>query len=581
MSTQITKRALLTNRALSAGLGVGASTLLAQHASADSSFTRCAFPATGAPTPRTMPDRPAEINNVKDFGAVGDGVHDDTAAIQSCLDAAFGPASNFNGLNNAHHNKQVYFPPGKYVVSAPQVPRAITNVIKNANGTLTYTTRGNHGFVVGQLVFCERITCDGDLNGLRKIGAVTPNTFTTVTMPAFNSYIGGGVVRTCALSATGVYGGKISGNGAFSTQLINGTPGGIAFTTNGWKSGVIEGMGFVGGAYGQDDGVGFNLDLDGDPSHSNGIQGVCFDSFYDCFFTGFSGGGFGNGCQVAPTNYSQGDTIFFNNCIFTRNHTGCRLGRFRNMNCINVSFYGGNFMTNDYGIYSDWASLGKVDGALFEESNQWDIYQSTGAQMEPYISGCTSESTNFCYIGQGQVKIDSCNQRSSANGTFLYSAWGGVIDNCYSRWGQVRMWHGGIVRDSQFLRTDAIKTYAFMNRVYVERCMIGATSYSEGASGSFLGSPNYIKGFFINGPSGVDQWFIGEKRACVSIGPNGKTFYAMRVGDLPPAGQDYTKGISVTVFDAVAPTVGAVPQGGGNVPCVVFNNGTNWHVVAV
>src|SRR5262249_50172136 len=423
MSTQITKRTLLTNHALSAGLGAGALAMLAQRASADTSFTRFAFPATGAPTPRTMPDRVAEIINVKDFGAVGDGKRDDTSAIQAALDAAFGPPSNFHNWQNAHLNKEVHFPAGKYRVVAPQAPRAITNItndfaLGNGQGHLTYTTRGDHGFTVGQLVWVSGADCNGDGNRLVKIGSIpASNQFTTVTQPPMHSYTGGGRVQSIALSVTGVFGGKISGAGAFSSQLINAKSGGIVFATNGWKYGVVENLGFIGQGTG-DSGTGFLLDLDNDAPSTLGIQGISFDSFYDCFFSGFGGRdvfGFdasarranlrsyegGMGCNVGPTNRSQADTIYFNNCIFTENYVGCRLGQFWNMNCINVSFFGGNFMTNGIGILSDFASPGVVAGALFEESAYWDIETWGGGQQEIYLAGITSESTNFCKVSIG------------------------------------------------------------------------------------------------------------------------------------------------------------------------------------
>jgi hypothetical protein len=104
----ITMSSDVTKRALSAGLGVGALALLAPRASADTPFSSFAFPATGAPAARTMPDRLAERKNVKDFGAVGNGQADDTPAIQAAVNSA---AGQMKGV--------IFFPPGVYRTTAP------------------------------------------------------------------------------------------------------------------------------------------------------------------------------------------------------------------------------------------------------------------------------------------------------------------------------------------------------------------------------------------------------------------------------------------------------------------------------
>ena len=69
--------------------------------------------ATGSDTPRTLADRFGDVVNVKDFGAVGDGVTDDTEAIQKALNAGIG--------------KTVFFPIGEYIVS----PDVTFNVYQN------------------------------------------------------------------------------------------------------------------------------------------------------------------------------------------------------------------------------------------------------------------------------------------------------------------------------------------------------------------------------------------------------------------------------------------------------------------
>ncbi|KWX71621.1 hypothetical protein AMQ84_27250 [Paenibacillus riograndensis] len=63
------------------------------------------------------------IYNVKEYGAVGDGVTDDTAAINSAIAAAL-----------ANGGGQVFFPPGEYVISQTIFVPAKVNIVGSGSG---------------------------------------------------------------------------------------------------------------------------------------------------------------------------------------------------------------------------------------------------------------------------------------------------------------------------------------------------------------------------------------------------------------------------------------------------------------
>jgi len=81
--------------------------------------------ATGSTEPRTLANRFADVINVKDFGAVGDGVTDDTNAIQAAI-------------NSSHHANTgikdiIFFPAGKYKVTTITISNGQSVILSNPN----------------------------------------------------------------------------------------------------------------------------------------------------------------------------------------------------------------------------------------------------------------------------------------------------------------------------------------------------------------------------------------------------------------------------------------------------------------
>jgi hypothetical protein len=108
--------------------------------------------ASGSTTQRQLNDRFADVVNVKDYGAMADGVTDDRAAIA----AAIAVASASGG--------RVYFPPGTYLVgSAFTIPSSV--ILQGAGKERTTLKRGFTGdLITSQASFSALydLTIDGD-----------------------------------------------------------------------------------------------------------------------------------------------------------------------------------------------------------------------------------------------------------------------------------------------------------------------------------------------------------------------------------------------------------------------------------
>jgi hypothetical protein len=140
-----------------------------------------------------MPDRLAETKNVKDFGAVGNGTVDDTAAIQAAV----------NWTSGANRGT-IYFPTGRYLVTAP--------ITFNYNGNLSICFRGE----IGTLIF-------GSVNGYifdRRLGTPnnTPGGRIFERLSITNSYPTGGCIRLGSTIGGAVRDCQLSGYTCITTE---------------------------------------------------------------------------------------------------------------------------------------------------------------------------------------------------------------------------------------------------------------------------------------------------------------------------------------------------------------------------
>jgi len=81
---------------------------------AQSGYTSQTGPTALTPVTRTLQQKLDDIVNVRDFGAVGDGITDDTAAIQRAIDEII-----FGGfaLSQPKLRRVIHFPPGVYLIT--------------------------------------------------------------------------------------------------------------------------------------------------------------------------------------------------------------------------------------------------------------------------------------------------------------------------------------------------------------------------------------------------------------------------------------------------------------------------------
>lgn len=119
------------NLLLAGALAAPAVSAVIDSAFADQAFSSYAYAVGVSTALRTTSSRFSDILNVKDFGAMGDGFTDDTAALNAAVWAAWGSSNSPHGGDQGqgsslYNNKAVFIPNGHYITSDSIRPQYVT-----------------------------------------------------------------------------------------------------------------------------------------------------------------------------------------------------------------------------------------------------------------------------------------------------------------------------------------------------------------------------------------------------------------------------------------------------------------------
>ncbi|KAK5787947.1 hypothetical protein VI817_010443 [Penicillium citrinum] len=156
---------------------------------ADASYWLADIAHQGKAAFNSNPSSYTVFRNVKDYGAKGDGVTDDTAAINSAISAGgrFGPAGRQTSTTTP---AIVYFPAGTYLISSPIIDYYFTQIIGNPNSMPVikatagftglglidgdqYQNDGNQGWVSTNVFFRQIRNLKLDLTNIPASSAAT------------------------------------------------------------------------------------------------------------------------------------------------------------------------------------------------------------------------------------------------------------------------------------------------------------------------------------------------------------------------------------------------------------------------
>ncbi|CAG8197391.1 unnamed protein product [Penicillium olsonii] len=130
-----------------------------EAAAADTAYWLADIAHQGTAAFNSNPSGYNVFRNVKDYGAKGDGVTDDTAAINAAISAGgrFGPASRHTSTTTP---AIVYFPSGTYIISTSIIDFYFTQLVGNANAIPVL--KATAGFVGLGLIDGDQYQSDGN-----------------------------------------------------------------------------------------------------------------------------------------------------------------------------------------------------------------------------------------------------------------------------------------------------------------------------------------------------------------------------------------------------------------------------------
>lgn len=460
-------------------------------------FTTYSFPLSSvlanATANRTYPTRATDVLNVKDFGAVGDGVQDDTLAIQNTFDAAFGTWASPHGQDNntpASHqflNKAVYFPAGYYNVSSA-ITRTVTNTADNGgNVQLTLAAPGTTSLSVGDYIRVYNVNGTTEVNGSWRILTIDSGTTLTVNCPFVHAFVASpsAAAVTPALRIRQCAGGVFLGDGGSAVYIRNSVAGGVTMQFDGLQNCYFQGIGFAAVT----NGIAFDYNW----SQTGGDTVNCSqNNFMGC---AFSGGDYGIAIGIA---LKQAEDAYFYGCTWQ----GCAVAGLYvgNQNALGNVVIGGNIQNcNNYGIYVAGGSCPIISGTAFQNNpggggaNVFDIFCNTGANDGYLISGCRSESRNFLQLAGSDICYNlSGNAHVSSSGSFLttLAECSVNVENCTSVAGDIAGNPYLVIMNSKFSTTTYLDnaTYNPTYQLIIPERITTQTSTTYQLKGSDMGT---------------------------------------------------------------------------------------------